>query len=289
MVVLAGLIFATRRTVGSRPWRSICSLPRSTSRPLCAWTVIVSLSDIVPVLAWSTARPLGPRTRPVRSPTTATAALGRYLDHRVVQGEAAAFLVRESVEFSTRHASIEHGDGGARSLAPTALAVGGRRPRRNTGPHLTPPHDPGPSAAPGGGPRSALDRCRVTACRVARTSRPSKEPSRQMGLSDRNRRFSAIAIRADGRHVPVTLSSGVEVSILGKLELDPARASRPYHRLPVGAWGQAEVAPAGATNVEPPRTLAGSGEGLSLCRTSSRHEGPTTEHMEGHTPWPPNE
>jgi hypothetical protein len=40
-----------------------------------------------------------------------------------------------------------------------------------------------------------------------------------MGQSDRNRRFSVIAIRADGRHVPVTLSSDVEVSIIGKLEL----------------------------------------------------------------------
>ena len=40
-----------------------------------------------------------------------------------------------------------------------------------------------------------------------------------MGQSDRNRRLSVIAIRADGRHVPVTLSSDVEVSIIGKLEL----------------------------------------------------------------------
>jgi hypothetical protein len=40
-----------------------------------------------------------------------------------------------------------------------------------------------------------------------------------MRLSDRKRRFSVIAIRADGRHAPMTLSSGVEVSILGKLEL----------------------------------------------------------------------
>ena len=40
-----------------------------------------------------------------------------------------------------------------------------------------------------------------------------------MGRSDRKRRFSVIAIRADGRHMPVVLSSGVEVSILGKLEL----------------------------------------------------------------------
>lgn len=40
-----------------------------------------------------------------------------------------------------------------------------------------------------------------------------------MGQSHRNRRFAVIAIRADGRHVPVTLSADVEVSILGKLEL----------------------------------------------------------------------
>ena len=40
-----------------------------------------------------------------------------------------------------------------------------------------------------------------------------------MGQTDRNRRFAAIAIRADGRRVPVRLSHDAEVSILGKLEL----------------------------------------------------------------------
>jgi hypothetical protein len=40
-----------------------------------------------------------------------------------------------------------------------------------------------------------------------------------MGQSDTQRRYSVIAIRADGRHVPVALSSDVEVSIVGKLEL----------------------------------------------------------------------
>jgi hypothetical protein len=39
-----------------------------------------------------------------------------------------------------------------------------------------------------------------------------------MGQTDRRRSFAAIAIRADGRRVPVRLSSDVEVSIVGKLE-----------------------------------------------------------------------
>ena len=49
------------------------------------------------------------------------------------------------------------------------------------------------------------------------------------------------------------------------------RAYRPYYRLPVGVWGQAEIAPQGATDVEPPRTLAGNGEGL-CCVSDRRHE-----------------
>ena len=40
-----------------------------------------------------------------------------------------------------------------------------------------------------------------------------------MGKTDRNHRLSVIAIRADGLRVPVTLSTDVEVTILGKLEL----------------------------------------------------------------------
>ena len=40
-----------------------------------------------------------------------------------------------------------------------------------------------------------------------------------MGQTDRQRQFAAIAIRGDGRRVPVRLSQNVEVSILGKLEV----------------------------------------------------------------------
>jgi hypothetical protein len=40
-----------------------------------------------------------------------------------------------------------------------------------------------------------------------------------MGLFDGNRRFAAIAIRADGRRVPARLPDAAEVSILAKLEL----------------------------------------------------------------------
>ena len=43
--------------------------------------------------------------------------------------------------------------------------------------------------------------------------------SRQMGQSDRQRRFAAIAIRDDGTHVPVRLPQPVAVSLLGKLEV----------------------------------------------------------------------
>ena len=40
-----------------------------------------------------------------------------------------------------------------------------------------------------------------------------------MGRTDRHRILTAIAIRADGRRVPVDLPSDVEVSIIGRLEL----------------------------------------------------------------------
>lgn len=42
--------------------------------------------------------------------------------------------------------------------------------------------------------------------------------SRQMGQSDRQRNFAAIAIRDDGTRVPVRLPQPVAVSLLGKLE-----------------------------------------------------------------------
>ena len=45
-----------------------------------------------------------------------------------------------------------------------------------------------------------------------------KRPLRQMGQTERQRELSAIAIRADGRRVPVRLPQSVEVSIIGKLE-----------------------------------------------------------------------
>ena len=48
---------------------------------------------------------------------------------------------------------------------------------------------------------------------------PRKEPSRQMGQTFRQRKFVAIAIRGDGRRVPVPLPQDVEVSLLGKLEV----------------------------------------------------------------------
>jgi hypothetical protein len=47
---------------------------------------------------------------------------------------------------------------------------------------------------------------------------PKKELSRQMGQTNRQRYFAAIAIRGDGQHVPVRLPLPVEVSLLGKLE-----------------------------------------------------------------------
>jgi hypothetical protein len=40
-----------------------------------------------------------------------------------------------------------------------------------------------------------------------------------MGQTDRERQYAAIAVRADGRRVPVRLSQNVEVSLLGKLEV----------------------------------------------------------------------
>jgi hypothetical protein len=40
-----------------------------------------------------------------------------------------------------------------------------------------------------------------------------------VGQTDRNRKLVAIAIRADGRRVPVRLPDPAEVSILAKLEL----------------------------------------------------------------------
>jgi hypothetical protein len=40
-----------------------------------------------------------------------------------------------------------------------------------------------------------------------------------MGQTDRSRKLAAIAIRADGRRVPVRLPDPAEVSILGRLEL----------------------------------------------------------------------
>jgi hypothetical protein len=40
-----------------------------------------------------------------------------------------------------------------------------------------------------------------------------------MGQQQRNRRLVAIAIREDGRRVPVQLSSGADVSLIAKLEL----------------------------------------------------------------------
>ena len=40
-----------------------------------------------------------------------------------------------------------------------------------------------------------------------------------MGQSDRQRHFSALAVRADGKRVPVNLPQPVEVSLLGKLEV----------------------------------------------------------------------
>ena len=143
-------------------------------------------------------------------------------------------------------------------------------------------HHPGRSVPPGMGRWGALDRW--TRHRVESPHVSANEgPSRQMRQSDRNRRFSAIAIRADGRHVPVMLSSDVEVSIIGNLA-SAARASRPYHRLPVGAWGQAEVAPARRnerrTTQDPRRERRGS----FVVRDMPPTEGPTTEHREGHTP-----
>ncbi len=40
-----------------------------------------------------------------------------------------------------------------------------------------------------------------------------------MGQQHRHRRFAAIAIRADGRHVPMQLPDDSDVSLLAKLEL----------------------------------------------------------------------
>jgi hypothetical protein len=48
---------------------------------------------------------------------------------------------------------------------------------------------------------------------------PGKECSRQMGQTDRQRTFAALAIRGDGARVPVKLPQPVEVSLLGKLEV----------------------------------------------------------------------
>ncbi len=45
-----------------------------------------------------------------------------------------------------------------------------------------------------------------------------KESFGQMGQTDRQRSFAAIAIRGDGTRVPVRLPQPVEVSLLGKFE-----------------------------------------------------------------------
>ncbi len=39
-----------------------------------------------------------------------------------------------------------------------------------------------------------------------------------MGQTDRQRKYAALAIREDGKRVPVNLPQPVEVSLLGKLE-----------------------------------------------------------------------
>jgi hypothetical protein len=57
---------------------------------------------------------------------------------------------------------------------------------------------------------------RVQSAHVSATGR--SEP-RQMGQTAGHRRLAAIAIRADGRAVPVRLPSDVLVAILVKLEL----------------------------------------------------------------------
>jgi hypothetical protein len=40
-----------------------------------------------------------------------------------------------------------------------------------------------------------------------------------MGQTDRQRHYAALAIREDGKRVPVDLPQPVEVSLLGKLEV----------------------------------------------------------------------
>ena len=54
-------------------------------------------------------------------------------------------------------------------------------------------------------------------CRV-RPHLRKKERLGQMGQFDRDRRYAAVAIRADGRRVPVQLPESADVSILAKLE-----------------------------------------------------------------------
>ena len=110
------------------------------------------------------------------------------------------------------------------------------------------------------------------------TSTAAQEIARPMGQQHRDRRLAAVAIRADGRRVPVQLPDAAEVSILAKLELVALGLLAILTGSRREPGGQAEVAePAkAATHRDRPGPSPG-GEGLSFVRPTSTPPTTTTE------------
>ena len=143
-----------------------------------------------------------------------------------------------------------------------------RRPDRwePTGPSAV---APGPSAGAPAGPCGRLDTIHPE--RVQSQSHLRREGSSStMGQTDRERRFVAIAIRGDGTRVPVRLLPERRGTPSWPARGPRPRAYRPHYRLPVGVWGQAEIAPQGATDVEPPGPSPGTARVFVLAPWSGR-------------------
>jgi hypothetical protein len=89
-----------------------------------------------------------------------------------------------------------------------------------------------------------------------------------VGLIDRSRSYTAIAIREDGRRVPVRMPTPFAVTLLSKLELLVLGlvALIPGSRREPGGRRRLNAASNGATSN--PRTLAG-GEGLLFVSSSA--------------------
>ena len=151
----------------------------------------------------------------------------------------------------------------------------GRRVAR--GPHCSAPNHPGPSAGSRGGRTAPLDTHmqervqspHISARGTFSTDGPETPAARLRRHRDSPRRRARARSPAPAcRGIPAWQARGHRT-----------RAYRPDYRLPVGGWGQAEIAPQGATDVEPPWTLAGTGGGRCCVRTlRRRREG---EHERG--------